>query len=129
MAFLGADTSADFGGTDTFTSRWLKTETHDLITGSIISNVGGSFYIDQSQDGINWGISTTATPIASGAITNYSASSNTNAAISITANVAKGFAEQIILPYWRIRFVRGSGTGTPTTFSIHARTADSGVKY
>jgi hypothetical protein len=129
MAFIGANTSSNFNSTDTFTSDYLKTDTHDLITGSIISSAAGSFYVDQSPDGVNWGISTAGTPLASGAITNYTASTNTNAAISIAADVAKAFSEQIILPFWRIRFVRGSGTGTPTRFNIHARTSDSGVKY
>jgi hypothetical protein len=125
MAFLGADTTSDFGGTSTFTSRWLKTETHDLITGSVFSSSAGSFYLEQSPDGTNWD------PTASGAVLNYTANSGgtANAAIAITASVSKGFAEQVILPYWRIRFVRTSGTGTPASFQITARTSDSGVKY
>lgn len=127
MAFLGADTSADFGGTNTFTSRYLRTETHDLLTGSVFSNVAGSFYLEQSPDGVNWD------PTTSGAVHNYSANNVSNgtlhAAISVTANKAQPFVEQVILPYWRIRFVRTTGTGTPTSFQINARTANSGVKY
>jgi hypothetical protein len=120
--FIGANTSSTFVS-GTFTSDALKSDTHDLITGCIITSAAGSFYVDQSADGVNWD------PTANAAVTNYTASTNSNAANAISANTAKGFAEQIILPYWRIRFVRTSGTGAPSTFKIHARTSDSGVKY
>lgn len=127
MAFLGADTSADFGGTGTFTSRWLRTETHDLITGSVFSSSAGSFYLEQSPDGVNWD------PTTSGAVLNYSANNYTggtlHAAIAIGANKSVPFVEQVILPYWRLRFVLTSGTSTPSSFQIHARTANSSVKY
>jgi len=127
MAFLGANTSSNFNGTDTFTSDYLRTDTRDYITGSVFSSEAGSFFVEQSPDGVNWNATT------SGAVRNFTANNvsggTLNAGYSITANVSRGFYEQIILPFWRIRFVRTSGTGTPTSFQIHARTSNAGVKY
>lgn len=125
MAFIGANTSSNFNGTATFTSDYLRSDTHDYVTGSVFSSSAGSFYLEQSPDGVNWD------PTASGAVLNYSANvgGTANAAIAISANVSKGFSEQIILPFWRIRFVRSSGTGTPTSFQITTRTSDASVKY
>lgn len=125
MAFIGANTSSNFNGTATFTSDYLRTDTHDYITGSVFSSSAGSFYLEQSPDGTNWD------PTASGAVLNYTANAGgtANAAIAISANVSKGFVEQIILPFWRIRFVRTSGTGAPTSFQITTRTSDASVKY
>jgi hypothetical protein len=119
MAFIGASPSSTFAS-GTFTSDFLRSDTHDFVTGSIYSNEAGSLYIQQSPDGINWDVQ------------NYTASGNTNAAIAISASTnpttGKGFAEQIILPYWRVKFTATSGTA-PTTLRLHARTSDSGVKY
>lgn len=126
MAYIGANTSSTFVGTPgVFTSDYLKTDTHDHITGSVFSSSAGSFYLEQSPDGINWD------PTASGAVLNYTANAGgtANAAIAITANVSKGFAEQVILSFWRIRFAKTSGAGAPTSFTITARTSDAGVKY
>jgi hypothetical protein len=115
MAFIGASPSSTFAS-GVFTSDFLRSETHDFITGSIISNEAGSLYIEQSPDGTNWDIK------------NYTASTNSNAAIAITANTAKAFAEQIVLPFWRVRFATTS-TNAPTTLRLHARTSDASVKY
>jgi hypothetical protein len=115
MAFIGASPSSTFAS-GVFTSDFLRSDTHDYVTGSIYSNEAGSLYIQQSPDGINWDIQ------------NYTASTNTNAAIAVSATTGKGFAEQIILPYWRVKFTATSGTA-PTTLRLHARTSDPGVKY
>jgi len=127
MAFIGANTSSNFNGTSTFTSDSLRSETHDYITGSVFSSSAGNFYLEQSPDGTNWD------PTASGAVLNFTANNTSggtlHAAIAVSANISKPFVEQLVLPYWRIRFVRSSGTGTPTSFQITTRTSDSGVKY
>jgi hypothetical protein len=115
MAFIGASPTSNFVS-GVFTSDYLKSDTHDYITGSIYSNESGNLYIEQSPDGTNWDIK------------NYTTSTNTNAAIAITNGTAKGFVEQIILPFWRVRFTTTS-TNTPTTLRLHARTSDASVKY
>jgi hypothetical protein len=115
MAFIGATPSSTFtsvSSRQTFVSDFLRTEAHDSITGSVLSNTGGDLYIEQSPDGTNWDIS------------NY-----TNAAAyTHTANNSVGFSEAIILPYWRVKFVC-SGNTVPTTLRLHARTSDIGAKY
>jgi hypothetical protein len=126
MAFIGANTSSTFvGNPGVFTSDYLRTDTHDYITGSVFSSSAGSFYLEQSPDGINWD------PTTSGAVLNYTANlgGTANAAIAITANVSKGFVEQIILPFWRIRFAKTSASGAPASFQITTRTSDASVKY
>ena len=119
MAFIGASpsstfTSVDYSGTTkkTFVSDFLKTDTHDLITGSVSSDTGGSLYIEQSPDGVNWDIS------------NFTKA----AAYAHSTGGAVGFSEAIILPYWRVKFVCTADT-KPTTLRLHARTSDAGVKY
>lgn len=128
MAFIGASPSSTFVGTPgVFTSDFLRSDTRDYITGSVFSSAGGEFYVEQSPDGVNWN------PTTSGAVLNFTANNvsggTPNAKYTISANISKGFSEQIILPFWRIRFVRDSGPGAPTSFQIHARTSNAGVKY
>lgn len=119
MAFIGATPSSTFvtvnySGTDkkTFTSDFLKSNTHDTVTGSVASNTGGDLYIQQSPDGVNWDISNQSN---SGPYTH-------------NADESIGFAEPLILPYWRVKFVCAANTA-PTTLRLHARTSDFGVKY
>jgi len=121
MAFIGTSNVDQFDGSGVYATDFLKTLTHDRLTGSVYSNEAGDFYIDQSPDGIHWDI------------TNFTASINTNAAIAVTGGTGNdleglGFDEKIILPFIRIRFVTTS-EDDPTVFRLHARTSDSGVKY
>jgi len=134
MAYLGAtqDSLGIFvdGTSGTYTSDFIRTETHDYITGSIFSSIAGTLFIEQSPDVL---AATPWDPTASGAVLNYTANNvsggTLHAAIAVSANVSKPFVEQLILPHVRIRFVRTSLTGVPATFRLHGRTSDSGVKY
>lgn len=62
-------------------------ERHDSITGAVFSDKAGNLYLEQSADGQNWDVSTS---------------------YSITANDGKGFVENLVLPYWRVRFSNGN---------------------
>mgnify|MGYP003349153355 CR=1 FL=1 len=120
MAFIGASPDSTFVS-GVFTSDPLRSLTHDLVTGSVFSNEAGKISIEQSPDGVNWDIK------------NYSYSKNSaydanNIDHAVSSNAGTGFVEQIILPYWRVKFTATSGTA-PTTFRLHARTSDASVKY
>lgn len=70
-----------------WTSQVGMRERHDSLSGTISADKGGTLYIEQSSDGVNWDVSTS---------------------YEITANDGKGFIEQLVAPYWRLRYVNGS---------------------
>ncbi len=59
----------------------------DKVVGSVFSDQDGTIFIEQSSDNEHWDISTE---------------------YSITANDGKGFSEDLLLSFIRIRFVNGS---------------------
>lgn len=67
-----------------------------VIIGSVFADEGGTLYIEQSYDAINWDVSTS---------------------YSITANDGKGFSEEIVADYAQIRYVNGGDD--QTEFRIH----------
>lgn len=77
----------------------------DYIVGSVISDQAGTIYIEQSADGTNWDISTS---------------------YDVGADDGKGFKEDALLPYARIRYVNG-GTDQGT-FRLHARVTSAGSR-
>ena len=125
MAFIGAQLT-DFDGSGVFTSQILPTLTHDYLTGVIVSDEAGDFYIEQSKDRENWDVINYSTNILFANVDSDLTKINSNEAIAVTAQFA--FNEQLLLPYVRIRFVTTSESD-PTVFRLHARTSDSGVKY
>jgi hypothetical protein len=81
------------------------TDLADHITGVIFSDVAGTLYIEQSIDrGVNWDLSTS---------------------YAITANDGTGFKEDILAPFFRIRFVPGTNGAT---FRIAARLSSAGSR-
>jgi len=62
-------------------------ERHDSITGAVFADKGGTLHIEQSADGVHWDVS---------------------ADYEIESKDGKGFTEELVLPYWRLRYVNGS---------------------
>lgn len=89
---------------DTWTSGTKLAERLDQVAGSVFADKAGTIYIEQSSDGTNWDISTSYTT---------------------TANDGEGFAENLLLPYWRIRFTNSAGTAQ-TAFRISAHAISGG---
>lgn len=102
MAYFVGSTAA-LDADNTWTSPTKLRERHDSVQGTVFADQGGSLYIEQSPDGTNWDVS---------------------AEYTIAASDGKGFSENLVAPFWRIRFVNGS---TPqTTFRITATTQAGG---
>lgn len=77
----------------------------DHIQGSVFAgDEDGTLYIEQSLDGENWDVSTS---------------------YAVTADDGSGFNETLVAPYWRVRYVNGSG-GAQGAFRIGARAASAG---
>lgn len=89
---------------ESYTGPTRLTERHDQVAGSVFSDTDGALYIEQSSDGTNWDISTS---------------------YAVTADDGKGFAEDLLLPFWRVRFTNDSG-GNATEFRLVAHTIAAG---
>jgi hypothetical protein len=77
----------------------------DHITGSVYSDQAGDIYIEQSADGTNFDISST---------------------YAITADDGKGFKEEVLLPYIRVRYVNGATD--QTAFRLYVKTSSAGAR-
>lgn len=89
----------------TYASGTIYTGRSDYIVGSAFSNQGGTLYIEQSIDDINWDISKT---------------------FAIVGGAGQGFSETIYLPYAKIRFVNGATA--QGSFRIYARLSSAGPR-
>jgi hypothetical protein len=127
MAFLGGQPS-DFDGNGEFVSGILPTLTHDKLVGAVVSNEAGSFYVEQSMDKENWDVVNHTARCFLANTTGDETYINDNQPSAVTADNGSAFAEDLILPWVRIRFVTIS-EDDPTTFRLHARTSDASVKY
>lgn len=127
MAFLGGQPS-DFDSNGVFVSGILPTLTHDKLVGAVCSSEAGSLYIEQSMDRENWDIVNHTARNFLANTTGDETYINDNQPSTITADNAAAFAEDLLLPWIRIRFVTDSESA-PETFRLHARTSDASVKY
>lgn len=101
-----ATTSTPLGNAGVYNTGVLLSDVFDRITGSVTADQGGTLFIEQSADQTNWDVSTSYT---------------------VNAADAKGFSEELLLPYVRVRYVNGA---TPqATFRLTARCAAAGNKY
>src|SRR5690349_2828147 len=91
MAGFFASSAALTSGS-TYTSPTFNTDRYSEIDGAVFADQTGTLFIEQSGDGTNWDVSTS---------------------YSITASDGKGFSEQIVLPFFRVRYVNG-GTNQGT---------------
>src|SRR3954464_1434201 len=95
--------SALLGNADVFQTV-LQAGREDFIVGLVFADQGGNLFIDQSSDGNNWDLSSSA--------------------YAVSANVGKSFKEEIFAPYIRVRYVNGA---TPQgTFRLAARFSSAG---
>jgi hypothetical protein len=86
-------------------SGTLQPEWADRIVGMVYASHTGDIYIEQSADGTNWDIQTT---------------------YAIAADDGKGFSEEIIGPYVRIRYVNDAVA--QTEFRLSARMTSAGPR-
>lgn len=100
-----ASTTTTLGANGTWDSGPLQPGLADTITGSVYSDQTGTIYIEQSGDGTNWDVSTS---------------------YSVTAGDGKGFAEDVLLPNVRVRYVNG-GTAQGV-FRLYARMTSAGSR-
>lgn len=101
MAYIG--TNANLAANGVYVSPVYVTDRADQISGSVFSDQGGTIFIEQSGDGLNWDIST-----------DY----------AVTASDGKGFSEALYMPYVRVRYVNG-GTNQGA-FRLFARFTSAG---
>lgn len=81
--FRGTEPETTLAKNAEWTSQTALRERHDTVEGSVYSEAEGTLYIEQSLDGSNWDVSTEHT---------------------IAGEEGKGFIEQLVDPYWRLRF-------------------------
>lgn len=74
------------------------------LTGTVFSDVAGSLYVDQSPDGVNWDVSSTA--------------------ITVAAGVGQAINEPLTGFYVRLRYVNGAAA--QTEFRLATTLNDSG---
>lgn len=92
--YIGSSTVLTAGST--YTSRWVNSDIHTAICGSVFADQPGTLYIEQSYDGVNADIS---------------ASYNT------TANDGEGYSENLLLPLVRLKFTNTGGS-SQTVFRL-----------
>jgi hypothetical protein len=90
--------------TEEYTSGTVLMDRADRVAGMIFSDQAVTLYIEQSADGTNWDVST-----------DY----------SISANDGKGFSEEVLAAYVRIRVENDSGSDT-TAFRLSAKASSAG---
>lgn len=100
-----ASSTTPIAANATWNSGILSPDLADKIVGSVFADQAGTIYIEQSSDGSNWDIAT-----------NY----------AVTASTGRGFSEEILLPYLRVRFVNGASA--QSVFRISARVSSSGPR-
>jgi hypothetical protein len=100
-----AASSEPLDASQSWNSGVLHAGTHERITGLVFADQVGTLYIEQSSDGQNWDLST-----------DY----------AVTASDGKGFSEELVAPYARVRFVNG-GTDQGA-FRISIKTTAAGTR-
>jgi hypothetical protein len=100
-----ASTITPLTANQTYDSGALQPGLADSITGSVFSDQACTLLIEQSGDGVNYDVSTSYT---------------------VTAGDGKGFSEEVILPYVRVRVVNG-GTNQGA-FRLFARMTAAGSR-
>lgn len=101
MAFVGTNTPLT--GAATWTSRVKNTDRYDRIAGTVFADQAGTLHVEQSSDGTNWDVDTS---------------------YSISASDGKGFSEELVAAFWRLRYVNGA---TPqTAFRLYGRATAAG---
>lgn len=84
-------TTTPLAGSAAWTSATFASDAFSICEGSVFTDKAGTLFIEQSNDDLNWDISS-----------NY----------IIPVSDGKGFTEDLLLPFTRVRYVNG---GTPQT--------------
>ena len=100
-----AVTTTPLDAADEWDSGILIPGLADRVVGSVFADEAGTIYIEQSPDFTNWDISTS---------------------YAVAASDGKGFSEEIILSFVRIRYVNG-GTDQ-TEFRLTVRMTSAGPR-
>lgn len=79
-------TTAPLSANGSWTSDTIATGGNSFVVGSVFADQAGTIYIEQSVNGTNWDISTS---------------------YDVAANDGKGFKEDVILDYVRVRYANG----------------------
>lgn len=101
MAYIGNVEPLAANGT--WTSGSKVTDRADAITGTIFADQTGTLYIEQSNDGTNWDLSTS---------------------VAVAASTGKGFKEELYAPHVRLRYVNGATA--QGAFRVYARFSSAG---
>jgi hypothetical protein len=89
---------------ESFTSEWITSEDSDhTIVGTVFADKAGVLHIEQSSDGVNVDV---------------------DEELEVPANDGKGFRENRMGSFWRIRFVNGAAA--QTAFRLAASTLRGG---
>lgn len=85
---LRVSTTTPLGGAGTFTSSAQKaTMDAARIVGIAFADQAGTVYVDQSNDGTNWDLSSS---------------------FAVAANTGAGFSVELVAPNWRLRYTNGA---------------------
>jgi hypothetical protein len=98
-------TKTPLAGSAEYSTGTLQAGLADRITGSVFADQSGTIFIEQSGDGTSWDIST-----------DY----------AILASDGKGFSEELVLPYVRVRYVNGATS--QTVFRLFVRMTAQGSR-
>lgn len=79
-------TNVPLASAGTWVSAAFAADGYNFVSGSVFADQAGSIFIEQSENGTNWDVST-----------NY----------AVPANDGKGFKEAILLSLVRVRYVNG----------------------
>ena len=86
-----------------YSSGTLQTSGDDRVIGLIFSSGNGTLYVEQSSDGANWDLSKS---------------------VAVVGGTGQGYSEELLAPYYRIRFVNGAAD--QTAFRLTVKTSSAG---
>lgn len=95
-------TTALTGGA-TFTGQSRVASRDDSIVGTVFADQAGTLFVEQSNDGTNWDVSSS---------------------YAVAANDGKGFSEALVAAFWRLRYTNGGSA--QATFRLSARSTAAG---
>lgn len=112
MAYVGTTTPLGAGATYTSPTklRWRQ----DRISGSVRTDQAGDLFVEQSHD-----------PAAGDANTAATAKWDVSVKTTVTANTTATFRENLVAPYWRVRF-QNTAVSAQTELRLHATNESDG---
>ena len=105
-----ASSTAPLAADGEYSTGILLSDVYDRVTGSVFADQAGTVYIEQSGDGENWDVV-----------------SGSGEGTAVTADTGAAISEELVLPYYRVRFENGEIE--QTEFRIFVRSTAAGNKY